>query len=441
VSVDIAAIVFLIAIFAIGTFSSLNLGAVGLVASFAFGAFVLNEGPSKVLAGFPADLFMLLFGITYLFSVATANGTMDWVVASLARFVVRDRPAVVPWLAFGVAALASTLGAPGPAAAGLVSALAMGLAVTFGIRPILVALMVINGAIAGYFTPVHAIAIVAFRSAESVGLEADWVPVFLSVFAMTAGLAAAAFVIFGGRSLRARARPAAARLAGVATSSASERAGIAGGRTAASIVGSPAASATRPATAHVITLAAIVVVAIGALVLELDLGVLGATAALVLHLAFPRKDAAAHISWNVILLVCGIVTYIATLERAGTIARVGEGMSQLGSPFLTALLLCTAAAVISAFASSTATIAAVVPLGAALFQSGEVSPVGLFIAILISASLVDASPLTSTGALVLANAPEADQSRVYRQLLFCGLSLIVVAPTVACLLFVLPSTF
>ncbi|MFF5989467.1 SLC13 family permease [Prauserella flavalba] len=446
-SIDLLAVLVLLAIFAIGTFSSVNLGVLGLVASFAVGTLVLGESASDVLSGFPADLFILLFGITYLFSIATVNGTMNWIVSSLAKFVVRGRPAVVPWLGFLVAAIATSAGAAGPAVAGLVSAMGMSLAAMFGIRPLLVAVMVITGTLAGYFSPIGPIGVVSNEALRNVGIPASPVTAFLAVFAFNTVLAAVVYILFGGRSLIGVRKPvrvaarAAAPVGGPISAGTPENDQPDLGDADPSSPG-PAddgASAGRLNRAQGCTLAAIAAVAVGALGFNLDIGFISVLAAALLHLLFPRKDAMQHVSWPVILLICGVVTYIATLERAGTITRIGEGLSQVGSQFVAALLLCAAASFLSAFASSIATITAIIPLATPLLFSGEVSALGVFIAILISASLVDASPLTSTGALVVANTHEGDQRRVYRGLLAWGLSMIVVAPILACVVFVLPS--
>ena len=39
---------------------------------------VFGAKTSEVLAGFPADLFVILVGVTYLFAIAKRNGTVDW---------------------------------------------------------------------------------------------------------------------------------------------------------------------------------------------------------------------------------------------------------------------------------------------------------------------------------------------------------------------------
>jgi di/tricarboxylate transporter len=443
VTIDLAAVLVLVAIFCVGTFSTVNIGALALVASFVFGTLVLGEDVATITSGFPASIFVLLFGITYLFSVASANGTTDYVVTSLARMV-RGRAAVVPWLLFVVAGTATAAGAPGQAVAAIVAPLGMSLAAAFGIRPLLAGLMVVSGVCAGSFSPVTTLGIIANQSAANASLPLNSLTLFLGAFAFNAMLAVVIYCLFGGFSLL-RAKEL-GRLSGSADPSPGRPPGredIVEGTSPSSTATTVASSVTSPAALDLpraATLMAIFVVAIGALAFNLDIGYLAVCAAVVLHLLFPRKDATSHISWNVILLICGLLTFIEMLDRAGMIDRIGNSVASIGSPFVGSLLLAGVAAMVSAFASSTATIGVVIPLSAPLLATGEVGTTGLIIAICLSATVVDASPLSSTGALVVASTEEGRQRPLYRGLLAWGLSMIVIAPLLACLIFVIPGS-
>jgi hypothetical protein len=56
----------------------------------------------------------------------------------------------------------------------------------------------------------------------------------------------------------------------------------------------------------------------------------------------------------------------------------------------------------------------------------------------LASSIADASPFSTSGALIVANAAEEDRDRVLSQLLRWGLSMIVVAPLPAWAIFILP---
>jgi di/tricarboxylate transporter len=130
---------------------------------------------------------------------------------------------------------------------------------------------------------------------------------------------------------------------------------------------------------------------------------------------------------------------VTVLEKMGTIALVGDSVAGLGSPLLAALLLCFIGAVVSAFASSTAVLGSLIPLAVPLLQAGTgVNPVGFVGAMAVSSTIVDVSPFSTNGAIVLATAKGIDPQAFFRKLLGYGALVTVVAPIVVWLLFILP---
>jgi hypothetical protein len=107
-----------------------------------------------------------------------------------------------------------------------------------------------------------------------------------------------------------------------------------------------------------------------------------------------------------------------------------------------ALVLCYVIGVSSAFASSTALLAAIIPLSLPLLQLGELPVVGVVAALSIAATVVDVSPFSTNGALVLANAQGIDRNVFYRQLLLNAGAVVAIAPLICwVLLVVIPNAF
>jgi hypothetical protein len=67
---------------------------------------------------------------------------------------------------------------------------------------------------------------------------------------------------------------------------------------------------------------------------------------------------------------------------------------------------------------------------------GGVSVTGFVIALSISATVVDSSPFSTAGALVVANTAESERESVYRGLLAWAGVMVLTAPFVSWLLFV-----
>ena len=86
-SPQLITILVLAVVFLVGTVRSVNLGALALVAAFGVGVGVFAMDTGDILAGFPAELFVILVGVTFLFAIASANGTVDWLVQLAIRAV------------------------------------------------------------------------------------------------------------------------------------------------------------------------------------------------------------------------------------------------------------------------------------------------------------------------------------------------------------------
>jgi di/tricarboxylate transporter len=191
---------------------------------------------------------------------------------------------------------------------------------------------------------------------------------------------------------------------------------------------------------QVLTLVGLLVLAVGSVAFELDVGFLAIAIAVVVRLAAPRrKDAIGQISWSTVLLICGVITYVGVLQAAGTVDYVSERIIAIGAALVVALLLCYLSGVLSAFASSVGILGVAIPLAVPFLQQGEVSPIGMVAALAVATTIVDVSPFSTNGALILANAPaDIDRDRFYRQMLAYAGVVVAVGPLLAWLLLVVP---
>ena len=149
---ELISILILVAVFAVATVLPINMGVLGLVAAFGVGT-AMGVSEDDIFAGFPGDLFIILVGITYLFAIASNNGTVNWLVHAAVR-AVGGRTVAIPWVMFLVTAALTASGAVVPGAVAIVAPIALGFAVTYGINPAMMGLLVVNGASAGGFSPI-----------------------------------------------------------------------------------------------------------------------------------------------------------------------------------------------------------------------------------------------------------------------------------------------
>ena len=191
---------------------------------------------------------------------------------------------------------------------------------------------------------------------------------------------------------------------------------------------------------QVLTLLGLGTLGLLSLILDLDIGFVSMTVAAVLALASPKaqKGAVAQISWSTVLLIGGVLTFVGVLQEAGTVEWVGNGVAGLGVPLLVALLLCYIGAIVSAFASSTAILGVTIPLAVPFLLAGDVGAIGVIVALSISSTIVDVSPFSTNGALVLANAQGVDRDVFYKQILKYSALVVVIGPAIAWAILVVP---
>lgn len=190
-SLEVVSILILIAAFVIATVAPLNLGAILLAATLPIGVLAARLSPDEVFAGFPVSLLVILVGVTYLFNVAEANGTVRLLLDGAVRLV-RGRTRMVPWIMFAVAGLFSAIGAVYSVA--IVAPIALQFAARDRISQTLMGLMVIHGWGAGALSPISVYGVIV----NDVMARNDFAsePVMLFLIGLAANLLAALVVFF-----------------------------------------------------------------------------------------------------------------------------------------------------------------------------------------------------------------------------------------------------
>jgi di/tricarboxylate transporter len=451
-SIPLLSILILAAMFLIATVLPVNMGALAFVGAFVLGVLVMGLTPAEVFDAFPGSLFLTIVGVTYLFAIAQNNGTIDKLVQGAVRLV-GDRAALIPWIMFGITAVITAVGALSPAAVAIIAPIALSFAGRYKINPLLMGMMVVHGAQGGGFSPIAVYGVTVNTIVAEAGLAVSPTLVFLSSLVFNILISAVLFIVLGGNKLRG------GRVEEFATAVSTARLNVSRGAKAATDVdykgtgsgmygprdpaGDGAASVKSAPLdfAQVATVVGLVALAVVALGFKMDIGFVSITIAVILALLSPnaQKGAINKISWSTVLLLCGMLTFVGVLEAAGTIEYVSDAVAGIGVPLLAALLICYIGAVVSAFASSTAILAALIPLAVPFLASGQIGAAGVICALAVASTIVDVSPFSTNGALVLANAPEGvDKDRFYRQILIYSGIVIVAGPLLVWAALVLP---
>lgn len=453
--IQLTAIGIFIALFAIATLRKVHLGITMFAAACGVGVWLARMPLKDVVGGFPISIMVLLAGVTYFFAIAQANGTIDQLIeAVLAR--VGDNAVVLPFLFFGLTAAISAMGSP---LAGLVMApIAMPIAKKYGMDSLLMAVAIGSGLSAGGFAPTSLYGIVSYGTAHQANIGLNPFTLFAVAAITNIVLLSAAFFMFGGPKLLRRRVASSADIASVPSlfddataeqisASSIEHSLGSGGSDTTVLARQESGKASvapfaRNQIATIVCMIGLMVAVITASIAGLnpDIGVLCFAFGAVLALIDPTagKAAVSKIDWSTVLLVGGIITYVGVLQSMGTVNLLGEAAKHVGAPIVTALVICLIAGLVSAFASTTGILAALVPLALPLVASGEVAGWALISALAVCASIVDVSPFSTVGAALIATAAEEERPRLTSLLTRWGLSMVLIGPIVLVGILVLP---
>lgn len=401
----------IVLIFVLAFWRKLPMGAVALSFAYFLGVGLFDLTPKEISGGFPGHLVVTLIGVTYLFGIGHVNGTVDQIVSTLVT-AVRGKVVWIPWVFFLLGLGITASGALSVATLSILMPIAMGFAIRNRISPVLMGLSVINGTNAGGFSPVAVYYLILNGVLSPLGITLDPIPMFTLTMLGSLLVNILAFFLFGGRDLMRRARTEEPATGDV-------------------IVKSP----WRPM--QLFTIITMLVVIASTLVLGQDVGYMAITGAILLAAFNPdqAEEGLKRIGWGIVLLIGGMVTYVNVLESAGVIHEVAQRVASLSTPLVSALVLFYVAAFITSFASSNAMFVIIAPLAVPLMMSGEIGALGFAVALVLSVVTTDSSPMSTAGALVVANSPEHLQQRTFNTLLKWAGSLFVAVPVLTWLIF------
>jgi Na+/H+ antiporter NhaD/arsenite permease-like protein len=417
-SVPVISLVALLVAIVISCFTPLNIGTLSIGLALVIG-WVGNVKVAEILKGFPTNLLILLGGTTYLFSIAQANGTLD----KLARYAVasvRGRSALLPIALFFVAFGLSALGPGQITTSAILAPTAMLIADRVGINPLLMALVVGNGAQAGAMSPLAPPGVISAGILAKHGLSGVGGVLWLNMLIVHVVVTVIAYFLFGGLRLW--------REGGALAAVGADR-------------GTELEALDRSQLA---TLAGIATLAVGALFFKLDIGfgafLIGAV--LALFKCVDEGKAIKGMPWNTILMVTGVTVLVNLMSNVGGMELFAKLIAKMSTAGTVTLVAGFWAGLVSAYASTTGVILpAFLPMAPTLLKqlnasAGDLLP--LVSSIIVCGFVVDLSPLSTTGAVFIANAgPKADKNKLFRDMLVWGLSMSVVGAVVSWVAFTL----
>jgi di/tricarboxylate transporter len=393
-----------------------HLGLLMFVAAAVLGPALAGLPLRDVVGGFPVNILILVAGVTYFFGIAHLNGTLGLVMDALVART-GGRRELMPVLCFLLAAVMAAMGSP---QAGLATGpVGMSMARQARVDPVLMAIAINSGICAGSFAPTSLFGVITYTVARQSGIDVSAAALFGVAILANLVLFASALVLFTRRSVGAHAE------------SSSDTSGSLDDTTAHTPISGPLSLQQKATTVCLVGLVPGILVA-ALLGVEPDIGVVLLSLGAVLAFTDPALGtrAFARIDWSTAFVVGGIVTYVGVLQSLDAVNLLGRQVTAIGTPLVAAVGICMIAALVSAFASTTAVLAALVPMAVPLAATGAIPGWALITTLGVSATVVDVSPFSNTGATLIAAASDGDRPRLRVMLLRWSMAMVVVGPLV-----------
>ncbi|QQS44459.1 C4-dicarboxylate ABC transporter [Candidatus Roizmanbacteria bacterium] len=400
-SVAVVSIIALVLAIVLGILKpKLNVGLIAIALSFLVGSFFAGLTDKEIAVLFPSNLFLMLVGVTSFFGVAEQNGLLDGIAARSIRLI-RGRRELLPIVFFIFSFVLSAIGPGNIAATAVLAPIGMGLAYKLKANQLLMAILIVTGANAGAFSPVAPTGVILSGLASDI--QAGETKTILQVFAMSALIqsvsALLAYVLFN--RIQKKQEPAKEI---------------------------PCEECIPLTSYQWLSVGAILTVLAATILFDVSLGLATFTGALLLMLFDTNiaEKVVARIPWETILLVTGVSILIGVMEKAGGLEMATDILAAYTPQGLIHAALAFITGLVSAYSSSSGVVMpAFIPLIPGIIEKmGAGNPVTMLIAIAVGSHMVDVSPLSTLGALCIANAKE-DRQKLFQRLMIWGLSMAV----------------
>lgn len=389
----ILSIISIFAAIAIGNLRRINIGLISIALAFLTGFLIFKIPATEIVAGWPLNLFFVLFGMTLLFGIARINGTLELLAHKTVELTV-GRIWLIPVIFFLLSGFLASLGPGNIATCALILPIAMTIGSFYKIPTLLIATMVIAGANAGGLSPLAPTGIIAESLISKQGFNISMRIFYEQVIVQTL-FAIILFFILKGYKLK-------------------------NDTTIKTTTLEPFKKD------QLITLLVILMVVLGIILGKWNIGLtaFAGSSILIFMGVVNEKKAIESVPWTTILLVCGVTVLVKVSENAGGIDLLSKILSVLMSSETVAPLMAFTGGLFSLFSSASGVVMpTLIPTVPHLVAETGGEPSRIISAIIVGAHMVTNSPISTLGALTLASVgSDVDKTKLFNRLFIVGIS-------------------
>lgn len=377
----VISLVLLLAAIVIGFVRNVNVGILSIGFAMILTLLFPDTLSTKdVVSGFSTSLFVQMVGVTYLFAIINGNGTLEL----LAKKIVNKVPArMIPFVMFLIGMVLSAVGPGSIPCLAIIPVIAIPISISAGINPIMTAIIGDMGAMAGRMSPLTPEAAVVRGLMEEQNLNGNTVPIMICTIVTTLICAALVYIYYRGWKVE---KPMQADEKEVLP---------------------------KFTWQQMASIAGLLLLAFGVLVLSWNVGLTGFLIGSVLCIlgCGKEKKAIAGVPWNVIIMVLGVGILMNVISLSGGVDLLVSALEKVMGEKNAAPVIALLAGIMSFFSSGLGVVfPTLVPICGGLASGIGADGVYLVAMVVIGGTIAGYTPISTTGALIMAGVAQQKDS-------------------------------
>lgn len=326
-----------------------------------------------VIAGLSSSLFIQMVGITYLFAIIQGNGTLELLARKMVRLV-GTKTHLIPFVMYILGCIVCAIGPGAIPSLAIIPVIAIPVAVSAGVNPIMTAIIGDLGVMSGRMSPLTPESAVVRELMKQQGLEANTIPIMICLTFTALICVVLVYIYYKGWKVEKVEATTKEKLPSFEP------------KQWLSILG-------------------LVVLAVGALFFSWNVGFTGFLVGSILIVlgCADEKKAISAIPWNVILMVLGVGILMNVITISGGIDIMVAALEKVMNKTIAAMVMGVVAGIMSFFSSGLGVVfPTLIPTAAGLSGGLGVSAIELISVIVIGGTVAGFTPVSTTGALIMA---------------------------------------
>lgn len=379
-NLGIISLIALLAAIIIGFVRNANVGILCMGFSMVLGL-VFGLDAKEILSGFSSSLFIQMVGITYLFAIINSNGTLELLARKMVRLVGKKK-ALIPFVMYILGFLICAVGPGAIPSLAIIPVIAIPVAVSAGINPIMTAIIGDLGVMSGRMSPLTPEAAVVRELMEDQGLVGNTIPIMIGMTITALIVVVLVYIYYKGWKAEKHEEEKEEVL--------------------------PKFNGKQW-----LSLAGLIILAVGVLFFSWNVGLTGFLVGSVLIVlgCGEEKKAIKGIPWNVILMVLGVGILMNVISLSGGIDIMVSALEKIMGHRTAAMIMAVTAGFMSFFSSGLGVVfPTLIPTATGLASGLGVGAVELVTVIVIGGTVSGFTPISTTGALVMAGVAQQENA-------------------------------